>query len=809
MHGRRDAAAFACAFIAYALFYAAVFSQSLRATSYIAPSDTLDFGVATFLSAPALWTEGMYSGYPVAADPQTLTFYPLLHVFRTAGVCGDACSWNLFMIAAYVLASAGTFLLVWRMSGSIVAAVFGGFTYGFSGVMVAHISHFNQIHAAAWLPLVLYGLYLVRLDRRRPGAFVATVAYAMMWLAGHPQLAVYTFYLCVALVGGWLRIDRADRAVVLQRSIWSATAIGTGLALAAVMFVPMLELGTLSRRASGSWDLFTQDALPPRQLLSLVFPLGFGGFLTPDEVRIPYVGDNSPVQTTSYFGLLPLGVAAVAAVRASTIRSETRLWMAVAGVALLLCLGSATPFAWLFYYAPGYARFSLPARHLFVFTLCVAVASGLGLAQLTSTFIGRRRIAAGLAVVCAAALLAAVLVVWTTPDLRDLLFGHRKYVEWAFVLPLGVAAVLCGAGIGTGLIRARPRLVGALAGVAFVVLHVADLAAIHYVLPGYHFRYAEVPPERVTPHPFVATLADELRESGQRVLASDGSRNRFLLPNLPRAWSIPAASGTGSLGMAPYLDLLGMGGSGDVPADTFASSHRGLDLMSVRYVLVPQQSALAEQLRREPGRWTAVSDVQYSRSDPDTWYAVLANSRAHPRAWCAVEAVPSSATGILEAVRTGQLADGRAFDPLRMALVEGHAIQGGDAAEAGAGDAEISGGVTGPGERRYLVRNAAPCLFVLSDVYYPWWRASVDDASVQVSRVNHAQIAIAVPSGSHLVRLWLTPISLWAGGGVSVVTILLWIALLAKVDVRLRHSDRRHDPRGTLAASPGVPRLDS
>ncbi len=65
-------------------------------------------------------------------------------------------------------------------------------------------------------------------------------------------------------------------------------------------------------------------------------------------------------------------------------------------------------------------------------------------------------------------------------------------------------------------------------------------------------------------------LGATLRASGQRVLAVDGSRNHFLLPNLPRAWQIPSTSGTGSLGIERCLDVLRMGGSGDVPAETFA-----------------------------------------------------------------------------------------------------------------------------------------------------------------------------------------------------------------------------------------------
>src|SRR5437016_1834608 len=128
---RREAGAFIAALLMYTLFYALFFAQSFLSGNYIAPSDSFDFGVADYLSPPALWTEGMWSGYPIAADPQALTWYPVLQLFRALHV-----DWNIFLIAAYVLTSATTFLFVRRLTRSTLAGAFSGFVCGFSGIMV-------------------------------------------------------------------------------------------------------------------------------------------------------------------------------------------------------------------------------------------------------------------------------------------------------------------------------------------------------------------------------------------------------------------------------------------------------------------------------------------------------------------------------------------------------------------------------------------------------------------------------------------------------------------------------------------------
>jgi uncharacterized membrane protein YfhO len=67
---------------------------------------------------------------------------------------------------------------------------------------------------------------------------------------------------------------------------------------------------------------------------------------------------------------------------------------------------------------------------------------------------------------------------------------------------------------------------------------------------------------------------------------------------------------------------------------------------------------------------------------------------------------------------------------------------------------------------------------VLSEVYYPWWRASVDEASTEVTIVNHAMVGVAVAAGSHVVRLWHVPTSVWLGGGVTAVSLVLWSLVL-------------------------------
>jgi hypothetical protein len=70
--------------------------------------------------------------------------------------------------------------------------------------------------------------------------------------------------------------------------------------------------------------------------------------------------------------------------------------------------------------------------------------------------------------------------------------------------------------------------------------------------------------------------------------------------------------------------------------------------------------------------------------------------------------------------------------------------------------------------------------FVLSDTWYPGWRAWVDDQMIDIDRANFLFRAMKVPAGQHTIRMVYQPSSFWLGFGLSIfVTVLLLVLLLA------------------------------
>jgi uncharacterized membrane protein YfhO len=65
-----------------------------------------------------------------------------------------------------------------------------------------------------------------------------------------------------------------------------------------------------------------------------------------------------------------------------------------------------------------------------------------------------------------------------------------------------------------------------------------------------------------------------------------------------------------------------------------------------------------------------------------------------------------------------------------------------------------------------------PGYLVLSDTYYPGWRATVDGQPEAIWRANYAFRAVYVPAGQHTVQFVFDPAIWKAGLAVSGVTLL-------------------------------------
>ena len=316
-----------------------------------------------------LWTNDIFMGAPLLANPQLGVYYPpnwLTAPFRAPMAI------KISILFHAILAGAGMLFLYRQVigrqwtAGLVAAAVF---TFG--GYLGAHVEQINQFQGLAWMP-ILFALYhrsLTGESPRRDGLLLA-LAWALQIFSGHTQTVFITG---VGLGVYGLAVGFAQ---------WQAGAparnIGRGMmtlgisALAAVLLampqlLPTLELTGLSNRSGGLDVQATAFSLPPGTIGRAILP-GYDGQLFGEYV--------------AYLGVLGLGLALWG--MAAPPAGGKWAWIALAAVGLGLAFGRFNPIYLVLAELPGFNLFRVPARWLSLFTLAMALLAGLGVQSLHS-----------------------------------------------------------------------------------------------------------------------------------------------------------------------------------------------------------------------------------------------------------------------------------------------------------------------------------------------------------------------------------------------------------------------------------------
>ncbi len=187
----------------------------------------------------------------------------------------------------------------------------------------------------------------------------------------------------------------------------------------------------------------------------------------------------------------------------------------------------------------------------------------------------------------------------------------------------------------------------------------------------------------------------------------------------------------------------------------------------------------------EPRRWRRLSHVRTSRQTDrlldeeapgELGFTIYENLRALPRAWLAPRVAELGDEDALDALRHSQLPDGQPWDPRLEALVP----PGEGAPSVAVGASRVSASTIEDGIIQVDVESDGGGMLVLSEMFYPGWRARIGTREAPVRRVDFALQGVVVPAGRHTVRFTFEPVSLRVGAGVSLAALALVAVLLRR-----------------------------
>lgn len=778
-----------------------------------------------------LWNPYLYCGMAQAAVPSPGMFYPPMILFA---VTTFSRALALFMVLHQLIAGCGAYLLIVSLGWGALAASVCGFAIALSGYMFSLTANYTLPATIAWLPLLLFFVRSIEASWTRRNVlrmFGASFCMFSMIAAGRPELfvpaalLVGAYVVCTAY--GAYRHDRMGRQAINQ-ALLRLIALGAGCMLASPVVLPAAEWIKLSPRAKGldlRWVLMWSANWYDMLGVVLAQPLGDVTILGSKFLNLVASRPNAlPYVTSSYVGPIIVGLA----IWSLFDRTWRWRWLCLAILLgfLLMAAGNHTPFAsFVCKLSPAFAAFRYPVKLMIFADLIIALMAARGAsmsierrvptsAQITTAVLWGMMVAFGILLLTVPSLSSLTMhFPWNAGKpvnlavMRDaqLLFGKNLAVCGGLGLLLSANYFAFVAGQLTESIFSflvGGTLLLALIMPAFAYQHVGTSASFYdrkhpladKIRPLISGQGGQRFASRVQPFyhdPLTPTAEFLKRENLQFQEGFYLFTRELMLPNTNVDFQIPYAFGYEAAEEGFYKDLFSETIYPSSQNMKRPSSVKIADAPLARFCYITSVSHATTQVMYGDSKKPIL------KLDPELFELAEENresnfriykTRVHlPRAYFADSIRWNASKPEFSRVLLSR--DNKKMLPLT--YVEGDEISGIASGAAATAPGSIKFFRDDPEIVELEVNTVTSRLLVLTDRFYPGWRASLDGAPVSMRQVNFFARGVAVPTGRHIVRFEYRPASVWSGITIALITLLGYIiaAVAARAPVgRLKSS---------------------
>ncbi|MCL4359644.1 YfhO family protein [Patescibacteria group bacterium] len=622
------------------------------------------------------------------------------------------------------------------------AAMIGAVTLGFSGLVLARLIYGDYLYSLAGL-LVLLVLFERRRRGRRYAVFLIPFVTAFMIVSVQPQITMYLFLFFVLYV---LAFTPQWKTV-----LGIAGLLGLGAGISAFQMLPTLELYFHANvTAASSAFIFDRFLLPIGQFVTVAIPNYFG-----NQGTYNWWGTGDYTETVMSFGLIPLYFAALSVLS----RKYRRLvWFGFGMIALTILFALDWPFTHALYRIPlPVISTSIPTRIFILTTLAVSMLAAIGAQRFAGSGRGTRvfrvvsLFSAGIAGILAITFIA-YLRHWPCPSIevwncRTVALRNTVFEGGIFLAVMSTVAVLSRLGKRTGAVTGIILLLALIGLGCYNAGKIIPFSARDRVFP-------EAAPFTALVH---AAGVNRVFGIGQAAIPTDfATQYRFSDPDyydplyIRRYGELVSFANTGSrTGGLLRSDVI-LNHEAAPGAAVAQRRDRLLDILGVSMLLYK-----TDEVPVSGGARPVWQDAD--------WY-IRRRPTAYPRAFLVNHSVVER--GPDRILKT--LLD-PSFSPRTTAILE--ADTGYPVDERASGSATIR--LYTPNSIEITTRATGSTLLVLSDTYYPGWRAAVDGHETPIYRADYAFRAIRIDGGTHSVRFFYAPDSFRYGVYLSLVSIVV------------------------------------
>jgi len=374
-----------------------------------------------------VWTKTVFSGMPML---ENLGIYAVLYPLNTFfAFIQPEYIFGISLIIHFLLSALFMYLFMKEITNDKLISFLSTLILVLSGWFIMHIAtgHIQVITGLPWIIALFYLLEKLLKNSSLKYQILLGVSLALLFLTGHIQ---YFIYSVTALVIYFL----VKNFYTLKKFKKNIFKLAISLIIAVVLVSPQLFLFYRfymnSNRSRGvSWWFATRISFPPYHLITAAIPEFFG---TPLDHS--YLSTSNFWNLCIYIGIFPL----ILVLLTFLFRRDktTAPFFILLIFSLLFSMGQHTPLYHLFYkYAPLFNVFRAPSRFLLFYILSASVLAGFGFKELFKLSKKNRfRITSLILLTLVVTVLATIFVVGQKQPIkyfleREVLKTHKSYVE--------------------------------------------------------------------------------------------------------------------------------------------------------------------------------------------------------------------------------------------------------------------------------------------------------------------------------------------------------------------------------------------
>ncbi len=184
-----------------------------------------------------LWDPYEGVGVPLAAQYSTRVFFP----YQILEDISPYWLWDYFILGRLLIAAFFTYLFLRLLGISYSCAFLGGLLYSLSGSFVWFVNLEQFVNVAMMIPVCLFSLERILQFKKRRYFIEAAVVFALMLLAGQPEIAIYVMLLVTFYYFFRILIEKPNILSFLKETLRFVGILILSLSFSLFLILPFLE----------------------------------------------------------------------------------------------------------------------------------------------------------------------------------------------------------------------------------------------------------------------------------------------------------------------------------------------------------------------------------------------------------------------------------------------------------------------------------------------------------------------------------------------------------------------------------------